>query len=58
MFLSLFSQKGGITVGTCAGGFGVCCVFSLFCGGTTTTNLTTVSTGIISGASTKRLKLT
>ena len=32
------SSRGGSSSGTCASGFGVCCVFSLACGGSTNAN--------------------
>ncbi|KAG4077894.1 hypothetical protein HA402_013828 [Bradysia odoriphaga] len=32
-------QRGGIAVDTCAGGYGVCCVFQFGCGGTTNQNV-------------------
>ncbi|XP_059089881.1 uncharacterized protein LOC131885754 [Tigriopus californicus] len=34
------ATKGGSSSGSCAQGFGVCCVFSLACGGTTSENCT------------------
>ncbi len=34
------NSRGGASAGTCAQGFGVCCVFTLSCGGTTTDNST------------------
>jgi len=37
-------DKGGVESGSCAGGFGVCCVFSIGCGETTIENTTYVST--------------
>eukprot|EP00095_Tigriopus_kingsejongensis_P004840 maker-scaffold713_size108309-snap-gene-0.13 protein:Tk04840 transcript:maker-scaffold713_size108309-snap-gene-0.13-mRNA-1 annotation:"conserved hypothetical protein" len=34
---------GGVTSGTCAQGFGVCCIFSLSCGQTTSENCTYIT---------------
>lgn len=33
-------QQGGVTSGSCAEGFGVCCIFTLSCGGTSSQNCT------------------
>ena len=32
------SSLGGVSLGTCASSFGVCCVFSIGCGGTSSAN--------------------
>ncbi|TRY70610.1 hypothetical protein TCAL_02321 [Tigriopus californicus] len=37
------SGKGGESSGTCANGYGVCCIMSLACGGTSSTNCTYLS---------------
>merc|ERR1712179_548891 len=42
------SNKGGTNDGTCASGFGVCCIFALACGGTASEN----STYIVQASST------
>jgi hypothetical protein len=34
------SNKGGVNAGSCASGFGVCCTFTLTCGGSSTENCT------------------
>lgn len=34
------SNKGGTNGGSCASGFGVCCIFSLGCGGSSSENCT------------------
>ena len=34
------SNKGGVNIGTCASGFGVCCTFTLGCGDTSAENCT------------------
>jgi len=34
------SNKGGVNAGSCASGFGVCCTFTLNCGGTSSENCT------------------
>jgi len=34
------SNKGGVNAGSCASGFGVCCTFTLTCGGTSSENCT------------------
>ena len=39
------SEKSGAVRGTCAGGFGVCCVFSIGCGGSSIENTTYLTTG-------------
>jgi len=41
-------EKGGVESGSCAGGFGVCCVFSIGCGDTTRENTTYVTTDVSS----------
>lgn len=44
------SSKGGVTEGTCASGFGVCCIISLSCGGTTSENTTYIIQGSTTSA--------
>jgi len=46
------SNKGGTNAGSCASGFGVCCTFTLNCGGTSAENLTYFdsSTSVNTGA--------
>ena len=34
------SSRGGVKSGTCASGFGVCCIFSVGCGGASSENCT------------------
>ena len=46
-FLSVGQEckaRGGAMAGSCAGGFGVCCVFSLSCGGSSAENCTYLTT--------------
>lgn len=40
------SRRGGAASGTCANGFGVCCIISLSCGGTSSDNCTYLSENI------------
>lgn len=46
------SNKGGVNAGSCASGFGVCCTFTLNCGGTSAENCTYFdsSTSVNTGA--------
>jgi len=41
-------ERSGTLSGTCAGGFGVCCVFSIGCGDTSSENSTYVTTELVS----------
>jgi len=41
-------QRNGLTSGPCAGGFGVCCIFHMNCGQTTSENCTYLSTETVS----------
>lgn len=41
-------QRKGLGIGTCAGGFGVCCTFTVGCGQTTSENCSYLSTDITS----------
>lgn len=41
-------QRKGVGVGTCAGGFGVCCTFSVGCGQTTSENCSYLTTDLTS----------
>lgn len=39
------SEKGGVADGSCAEGYGVCCIFSIGCGGSTNENITYILGG-------------
>ena len=47
-----FQERGGISTGMCAGGFGVCCTFSARCGGRTQENSTYLTTDTSSSSCT------
>jgi len=50
------SNKGGTNGGTCASGFGVCCIFTIGCGATSSENCTYFEvTGAVAGACRSRI---
>jgi len=43
-------ERSGLATGSCAGGFGICCIFHMGCGQTTSENCTYLSTEVVSSS--------